>query len=68
MSLIVSKILTEQEVAEIILKKSTQVACHFLAVRGEKGKGKVAVKAREEFPGNELKVYPKGNPLGPPSR
>lgn len=44
MSLIFSKILTEQEVAEIILKKkSPQVACHFLAVWGEKGKAKAAV-------------------------
>lgn len=67
MSLIFSKILTEQEVAEIILKKSTQVACHFLAVRCEKGTGKAAVKAREEFPGNELKIHPKESPLGPPS-
>lgn len=43
MSLIFYKILTEQEVAEIILKKGTQVACHFWAVRDEKRKGKAAV-------------------------
>lgn len=44
MSLIFSKILTEKEVAEIILKKGTQVAHHFLTVWGEKGKGKTVVK------------------------
>lgn len=44
MSLIFSKILTEEEVAEIILEKSTQVAHHFLTVWGEKGKGKTEVK------------------------
>lgn len=65
MSLIFSKILTEKEVAEIILKKTTQVAHHFLTVWGEKGKGKTVVEqSRGRISGEQTQDASKGKSLG----